>query len=190
MDTDALIDRLAGEAAPVHRMQPVWMRAALWFGLAIPPLVLVVAVHGVAGGAVGMMQDTRLLIEQVATLVTALTAAAAAFASTIPGVKRRWLWLPVVPLAVWLLAIGKGCIDEWFHVGSEGLVVHADLGCFFPMLLVGAVPAAAMGSSEPLWVLLSMRMAPSMWPIATTTAFKSSATGSTWTTLRQTMAIW
>ncbi|MCB1500374.1 MAG: DUF1109 domain-containing protein [Bauldia sp.] len=144
MDTDALIDRLAEEAAPVHRVRPVWVRVAWWFGLAIPPLVLAVAVHGVAGGAVGMMQDTRLLVEQAATLVTAVSAAAAAFASTVPGVNRRWLWLPVVPLAVWLLAIGKGCIDEWFHVGSEGLVVHADLGCFFPMLLVGAVPAAAM----------------------------------------------
>jgi hypothetical protein len=144
MDTDALIDRLAGDAEPVRRVRPVWMRVALWFSLAVPPLVVVVAIHGVAGGVVTMMHDTRLLIEQVATLITAVAAAAAAFASTVPGIDRRWLWLPVVPLAVWLLAIGKGCIDEWFHLGSQGLVVHADLGCFFPMILVAAVPAVAM----------------------------------------------
>lgn len=144
LDTDALIDRLAGDAEPVRRVRPVWMRVALWLCLAVPPLVVVIAVHGVAGGAMAVMHDTRLLVEQAATLLTAVTAAAAALASTIPGVDRRWLWLPVVPLAVWLLAIGKGCIDQWIQFGPEGLVVHADFDCFFPMLLVAAVPAATM----------------------------------------------
>jgi hypothetical protein len=91
-----------------------------------------------------LMADGRLIVELAATLLTAAAAAAAAFASTIPGASRRWLWLPAVPLAVWLLALGKGCLDDWLQYGPEGLTLRPDFECFGPMLLMAAVPAAAM----------------------------------------------
>lgn len=144
MDTDALIERLAAEATPVRVVAPVWRRVALWLGLGVPPLVAIVAVHGFALHPATMLGDRVLMVEQVAALATAVAAAAAAFASTVPGLDRRWLWLPLLPLAVWLLALGKGCFDDWVQFGPEGLVIRPDFECFVPMLLMTAVPATAM----------------------------------------------
>lgn len=143
-DTDALIDRLAGEATPIRRVGPVWKRVALWLALGLPPLLVIVAVHGLVVDLATMMGDRRLVVEQVATLATAVAAAAAALSLTIPGASRRWLWLPAAPLAVWLLAVGKGCLDNWLRFGSESVVLRPDFECFGPMLLMAAVPAAAM----------------------------------------------
>jgi hypothetical protein len=144
LDTDALIDRLAGDAIPVRRVDPVWKRVALWLALGLPPLLAIVFVHGFAVDLPALIGDGRLIVELVATLLTAAAAAAAAFSSTIPGAGRRWLWLPVVPLAVWLLAVGKGCLDDWLSSSTEGLVFRPDFECFGPMLLMAAVPTAAM----------------------------------------------
>lgn len=144
LDTDALIDRLAGEAVPVRRIGPAWKRAALWLGLALPPLLAIVAVHGLAVDMTTLLGDRQLVIEQLAALATAATAAAAAFSSTIPGASRRWLWVPAVPLAVWLLALGAGCIDDWLRLGAEGLALRPDTACLVPMLLMAAVPTGTM----------------------------------------------
>jgi hypothetical protein len=144
LDTDALMDRLAGDAVPVRRVDPVWKRVALWLCLGVPPLVVIVLFHGFTVDIPALMGDRRLLIEQGAALATAVAAAAAAFASTIPGTSRRWLWLPAVPVAVWLLALGKGCLDDWLQLGPKGLVLRPDFECLGPMLLLAAVPAVAM----------------------------------------------
>jgi len=144
LDTDALIDRLAGDAIPVRRVDPVWKRVALWLCLGLPPLLVIVMVHGLVLDLPTLMGDGQLLAEQAAALSTAVAAAAAAFASTIPGTSRRWLWLPGVPLAVWLLALGKGCLDDWLRLGPDGLGLQPDFQCFGPMLLMAAVPTAAM----------------------------------------------
>jgi hypothetical protein len=144
LDTDALIDRLSGDAIPVRRVGPVWKRVALWLCLGIPPLVVIVLFHGLAVDGATLMGDRGFLVEQGAALLTAVAAAAAAFSSVIPGASRRWLWLPAVPLAVWLLALGKGCLDDWLQFGPEGLALRPDLECFGPMLLMAIVPTGAM----------------------------------------------
>jgi len=143
-DTDALIDRLAGEAEPVRRLPAVWKRVALWLACAVPPAVGIVLYHGLVNNLPTLMGDRQLLLEQVAALLTAVTAATAAFLSTIPGAGRRWLWLPAVPLAVWFLALGKGCLDDWLQFGPEGLALRPDFECFGPMVLMALIPGAAM----------------------------------------------
>ncbi len=142
LDTDALIDRLTADAVPVRRVDPVWKRVALWIAFGIPPLLAIVAFHAVDLPA--LIADRQLLVEQAAALLTAVAAAAVAFASTVPGIDRRWFWLPAAPLTVWLLALGKGCVDDWVRLGPEGLALRPDFECFGPMLLMAVVPAAAM----------------------------------------------
>ena len=144
LDTESLIDRLAADAIPVRPVAPVWRRVALWLGLTIPPLLAIIAIHGLVFDLGTMLADRTVMIEQLAALATAVAAAAAAFASTVPGSDRRWLWLPALPLAVWLLALGKGCFDDWVHLGPAGLRIEPDFTCFVPMVLMAAVPAAAM----------------------------------------------
>ena len=141
LDTDLLIDRLATSATPVRPLASAWCRALGWLALGLPPLVAIVAIHGPVGGAGALFADTRLLIEQGAALATAAVAAAPAFASTVPGGDRRWLFLPLAPLGVWLLALGKGCLDVW---AGGRLSLAVDTECLGPMLLIATVPAVAM----------------------------------------------
>jgi hypothetical protein len=49
-----------------------------------------------------------------------------------------------VPLAVWLLALGKGCLDDWLQFGPDGLALRPDFECVGPMLLMAVVPTGAM----------------------------------------------
>jgi hypothetical protein len=88
--------------------------------------------------------DTRFLIEQAAALATGITAAAAAFATTIPGYGRRVLALPLVPLAVWVGDIGEGCVRDLTTHGATGWLVMAHWPCLTATVLVGAVPIVAM----------------------------------------------
>ncbi|CAN5221613.1 hypothetical protein BH10PSE9_BH10PSE9_24060 [soil metagenome] len=143
MDTEALIARLADDARPVRRMTPPWRRAVLWLAIAAASVAVVLAYHGAEVDMASFLADRQLLIEEVATLLTAMTAATAAFASTVPGRSRRWLWLPAIPFAVWLFTVGKGCLDDWMRLGAAGLALRPD-DCFLPMILVGTVPAVAM----------------------------------------------
>ncbi len=140
MDTDTLIERLSEDAAPVRRLPAPWLRALLWLlpGLAIIAAV-VVAVKGLFDPRM-VLADHRMVIEEAATLVTAVTAALAAFQSTVPGASRRWLWVPLAPLAVWLASVGQGCIDDYIRLGMAGLAVRFDGGCMLPMVLIGFVP--------------------------------------------------
>ena len=56
---------------------------------------------------------------------TAVSAAIAAFASEVPGTDRRWLWLPLVPLAVWLASLGQGCLADYAAMGGAAFDLQA-----------------------------------------------------------------
>ncbi len=145
METDRLIARLADEAAPVRPLARPWLRALWWLAVSAPPVFLVVWWHGMAPKA-GMVAtaDLRMTIEWLAILATAVTASVAAFASCVPGVDRRWLWTPLVPLAAWLAATGQGCIADYQAMGAAAFDIRLDTDCFLPTVLAGIVPLAAM----------------------------------------------
>lgn len=144
MRTDELIDRLAEAAVPAAPLAAPARRAALWFLAALPFVAAVVLAHGSLPGIERLGSEPRFLVEQLAAFATAILAAIGAFASTVPGASRRWLWLPLVPLAVWLASVGRGCLDDWIRLGPDGLRVVVDTGCWLPMAMVGFVPAVLM----------------------------------------------
>jgi len=88
--------------------------------------------------------DTRFMVEQLATLATALTAAVAAFRSAIPGFDRRFLLLPLAPLALWLGSVGDGCVQDWIRLGAEGLTIRPDWDCLPMATIIGILPAVAI----------------------------------------------
>src|SRR5262245_59824348 len=121
MDTDTLIHQLAAEAVPVRRLLRPWARTLAWFAISLP---FIAAVIGVMGTGLHLMHgatDWQFLVEQLATLATAGTAAIAAFCSIVPGYDRRILLLPLAPLAIWLASLGEGCMRDWLHDGADGL---------------------------------------------------------------------
>jgi len=144
LDTDKLIEQLAADAAPVKRLRPPGKRLALWLALSVPYIALVAYVHGLVVDMPALGADPRFLIEEAAALATAIAAGYAAFSTLVPGRSRSVMWLPLIPLSVWLISIGKGCIDDWIRSGPQGLELHIDWMCMPPMAWVGIVPVIAM----------------------------------------------
>lgn len=128
------------------RLRTPLARLGLWLLVALPyaALLLLVFRDHAAPGLAEVMASPRYLVEQSAALLTAFTAAYAAFVSLVPGGDRKILWLPLLPLALWLASIGQGCVEDWLRLGSAALSVRLDTGCLTPMLLIGAVPAGVM----------------------------------------------
>jgi hypothetical protein len=144
LDTNALIESLAGDAKPVRPLSRPLVRAAIWIALATPYVALIVAVMPQRPDLGLKLADVRFLVEQAAALATAVTAAVAAFAMVAPGEGRKAIGLPVVPLAVWIGSLGVGCVQDWIHIGSASLSLELDFLCFPKIALIGAVPAVTM----------------------------------------------
>ena len=144
MDTDEFIKRLAADLQPVRPLRPPWTRAILWLGIALPYVAAVVWGKLMMVDAAQVAADARFMIEQAATLATALTAAIAAFRSAIPGFDRRILLVPVAPLGLWLTSVGHGCVQDWIRLGADGLTIRPDWDCLPMATIIGIVPAAAI----------------------------------------------
>src|SRR5207253_89847 len=128
VQTDDLIQRLSAECGPVRRLACPWQRTAVWLAIAIPYVLAIALLHPFAARFPWHM-EVRLLIEQAAILATAVTAAIAAFSSVVPGRSRRLYLLPLVPLSIWLLSLGQGCVQDWIRFGEDGLQLHFDGAC-------------------------------------------------------------
>jgi hypothetical protein len=145
VETDALIQKLTDDARPVRPLARPWLRALLWLAISAPPVFLVVWWHGLQGKAgMAATADLRMTIEWLAIFATAVTAAIAAFSSSVPGASRRWLWVPVVPLAIWLLTVGQGCVEDYQAMGAAAFALRPDSECYVPTVLAGIIPIAAI----------------------------------------------
>jgi hypothetical protein len=144
METGKLIDHLVGAGEPVRPLSPPWRRTATWLMIAIPYVALVVLVVSPRSDLITRILEPRFAIEQLAALATGIAAAAAAFATIIPGFDRKVLLLPAFPAAVWLGSLGEGCLGQWLRLGPEGMSLQPDWFCFPAIVLVGAIPAIAM----------------------------------------------
>jgi len=144
MQTERFIQSLADAADPVRPLAPPWARTAVWLTIAVPYIVLVVYVVSPRPDLLAKFGETRYIIEQLAALTTGISAALAAFATTIPGYSRKVLIFPLLSLAVWLGSLGQGCVQAWLQYGESVLSLRPDWFCFPGIVLVGAIPAIAM----------------------------------------------
>jgi hypothetical protein len=142
-DTGALIRELAKHVEPVRPLSPPWARATIWFGLSLPYL-LFVAFLLAPPDVLAKLSDQRFVIEQLAALATGLIAAAAAFATTVPGRGRALVPLAFVPLGIWMGDLGQGCIHDLRTFGLQHWSLASHWACLPITVLVGALPAAAM----------------------------------------------
>ena len=144
MDTNLLVERLAADSTPVRCLRCPATRTARWLALAAPYVALVVLLHSPRADLAVLAGDWRFLLEQAASLATAIAAAYAAFAATVPGYDRRVLLLPVLLLVVWVGSLALGCASESLRDGIAALVEHRDWFCVRWILTIAAVPAIAM----------------------------------------------
>ena len=143
-NTDELIRRLARSAAPVQPLQGPWLRAARWLALSLPCIAIVVVAASPRRDLVSKLADWHFFTEELAAVTTGLCAAAAAFATVIPGYDRRFLLLPVLPLTLWLGSLGQGCAQDWMQLGWMGVSFQPSWVCLPSIAVVGAVPAIVM----------------------------------------------
>jgi len=143
-DTEGLIRRLAEQIEPVRPLSRPWMRAARWLVLSASYIGVMLLLRSPRSDLSSELSQPHFLIEQVAALATGIAAAAAAFASVVPGHNRRFLALPLLPLAVWLGSLGQGCVQDWIQLGPQGLSLRPDWFCLRAIAVLGAVPAIAM----------------------------------------------
>jgi hypothetical protein len=143
-DTETLIEALARDVRPVRRLPSPHRRVGRWLAVALPVIGLFAAIMGPRPDLAEMLTERAFLVPLLAALVTAVCAAHAAFASSVPGAPQWTLWLPVAPLAIWIASLGRQCWQAWLAFGPDGVMFRLDLVCLPIIAMVGAVPAIAM----------------------------------------------
>lgn len=109
---DRLVEDLAGRLEPVRPLPRPSLRAALWLGAA----VLIGALLASKLAMIGLEHRTGRADGWFAAAggaLTAITAAYAAFATSVPGRSPAWALLPLPAAALWIGASGLGCLRAW-----------------------------------------------------------------------------
>jgi hypothetical protein len=146
---DALIDALGAELTPVQRLLPPWRRTLGWL-----------AVVAVIALALFVRYGTHLLMYRwktapdlgaagIGALITAITAAWAAFALGVPGRRAAWAWLPLPGALLWIGASGMGCLRTWIVPGMQRLPdMHEANHCLI-FIISFSIPLSAL----MIWLL-------------------------------------
>jgi hypothetical protein len=140
MRTEDLIETLAREGRPVTPLAPPLRRALAWLAVALGFAAAMVWAIGPRPDLVERLGEARFLFEQGAALATAVAAAVAALALTLPDASRLWRLVPVIPAAAWLGTLGLGCLRDWARMGPDGLRLTPDPECFVYIALIGSLP--------------------------------------------------
>jgi len=144
MDTATLIRELVGRTPRVQPLARPGVRAAAWLAIAVPSALLVMVVMPGRGDWVSRLLMPRVIGEEIFALTTGVLAAIAAFASVVPGYNRKVLFLPLVPLALWLGGLGQSGVRDWLQLSVHGFSIRSEWVCLPATIMAGAVPAAAM----------------------------------------------
>jgi hypothetical protein len=139
MKTEDLITQLVGNTSPVRPLRRPWTRGVVWFACAVAYLGVAVALAFARKAHLATTGDPVYVIQQIALLGTAVTAAMAACASVVPGAGRRTNLLPIVPGAVWLATLAGACLSDLRAHGTLGLASQSDWPCVISMTVGGAV---------------------------------------------------
>ncbi|HTY68264.1 MAG TPA: NrsF family protein [Alphaproteobacteria bacterium] len=128
--TDKLIGRLVAEAAPVRRLRPPLVRAALWLlAVAAVGAILIFALSDLATFE-RRAEDPKLVLELIGTLATGIAAVIAAFYLSLPDRSDAWALLPLPPLALWIASSGYSCYRHWITFGPDGWELGESGDCF------------------------------------------------------------
>ena len=143
-DTETLIRELAGRSPRVQPLARPGMRAAAWLAIAVPSALLLMVMMPGRGDWVSRLLMPRVIGEEAFALATGILAAVAAFASVVPGYNRKVLFLPLVPLALWLGGLGQSSVRDWLQLTTQGFSMRSEWVCLPATIMAAAVPAIAM----------------------------------------------
>ena len=143
MKTDDFIEQLAREVAPVTPFAQPWRRAAIWFvGTAV--YIGLLAATMTTSEDLSANNVWRFLLPQLAAIGLSALAAAAAFASIVPGASSRVLLGPLIALAAWIGILVVGSVQEWGTAAAASVAPTREWLCVAMIGLGGALPAVVM----------------------------------------------
>ena len=126
---DRFVQVLSADLAPVRRLAPPSRRLMTWL-----------AIVGLAALALAMVSDDRSMIDRLmaapdmwlaaaGSLLTAVSAAAAAFQLSLPDRKPARALLPIPPALLWIGASGIGCLRPRFIAGTSPMSIGDSDNC-------------------------------------------------------------
>jgi hypothetical protein len=148
--TPDLIESLAADAAPVKPLRPPLLRAGLWLGLGLAILTILGVFAGLRSDLSERLLQSGFDAGLFGAVLTAVTAALAAFLLSLPDRSRTWALLPLPALILWMSTLGYQCLTDWVSLGPDGLRLGESADCF----IVAAV------TSLPLLAALLVMLRP------------------------------
>ncbi len=142
--TPELIDALVDCAAPVRRLRPPLIRAALWLLFAVLILGLIAIAHGVRPDLAQRLRQPVFVVGMFGALATGILAAVASFRISLPDGSRWWVLLPLPALALWVSTIGYGCLTDWVSMPRDGANPGEAVRCFATLVMTSVPLSIAM----------------------------------------------
>ena len=139
MNTDDLIDQLGRNATPTSPLLAPRWRTAVWMLWSVVYMVVVAIAMFAGTSTAGIVITPLYLLQQGAALVTALTAARAAFGSVIPGAAARLWTPPIVSAGVWAALMLWNAMLDVRAAGTLGIGSQTDWPCVASMAMGGIV---------------------------------------------------
>jgi len=140
---EALIDRLGTDLVPVRRLLPPWLRTVGWM-LVVAAIAAVLLMHYGAEPMLRRWAGTPDLgWAGMGAVITAVTAAWAAFALGVPGRRAAWAWLPLPGALLWIGASGLGCLRTWIAPGTQVASMHQSADCLI-FIISFSIPLSAL----------------------------------------------
>ncbi len=108
--TDKLIEDLSGGLRPVLRLPSPALRAWGWLAVVAAVAAVLAARSDLPAAAARMTAFADMWLDVAGSVATAVLAALAACIVSVPGRSRRWAWLPLPGVALWLGSSSLGCL--------------------------------------------------------------------------------
>ena len=140
--TPELIEMLVASAAPVRRLRPPILRAGIWSLSAAVALGVLAALHGPRDDLAERLGQASFVAELAGPLLTAISAAVAAFYLSLPDRSRLWALLPIPALALWVATIAHSCLANWISVGTDGVRPGSTLVSLATLVIASLPPFA------------------------------------------------
>lgn len=141
-DTDRLIGELAARAAPVRPLASPVHRTLLWLAAALALGLAIAGIHGLRPDLLDALREPPALLEWSASLLTGVLSAYATFAASVPGRSPRWAWLPLPGFALWVAAVGWGCLGDAARLGSAAWAMESHVRECAIAILATSIPLA------------------------------------------------
>jgi hypothetical protein len=129
MRTDDLIASLTGSLRPVRRVRSAGRATALWSAVAVSAVGLAIVHFGLREDFAQRFGSGAELVRLLAAVATGILAAFAAMQCALPDRGWRWALLPVPAIAVWMAALGWGCVEDVMASGREALRLTTSFQC-------------------------------------------------------------